>query len=832
MSRMMTMALGLAAITTTPGFSFVEVNDDNTKHRIEARDGRTVKEGMKVLRPQLSTTRSKSINTVFGQNISAKTDAKTGAPRLISGGVFAGVAAINTQTTDKRTLTSQLTTAAESFLTQHHSEMIKRGFSFRLNRDALTISKSEQFLSYDLYLNDTLITDAHVELRFKFGRLVQVQDFAFAEARLPQPARFAAANVTSAIENQLNLENLRFIRKLFRIEATADQYQLLAVAEFSAQSSNGTPFFVQVDLTSGEIFQFHHAYHYGTGHAQADVYPRSWVDEVAIPQPLSEAHIGINANTVTTDATGAFNFSEEGTPKLNGFAGKRVTVRPTTGTLVQLDGIVDPASGVFLIDFAPMVDADVKADKNMAQAMVFDHVNRIIHRAQPFISPDWFNRQLRANVNLSKTCNAFWDGSTINFFSAGGNCANTGLSADVVYHEWGHGLDANTGGISDGAFSEGFGDIMSLVMTGSPELGQGFRTNGKGIRDLDADKVYPRDQGEVHAEGLIIGSTFYDLLQALRTRYGDAAAREKLAYYAFKVITTARRYTDVYDALLVLDDNDADLANLTPNYCMMNQVFAAHGLADKEDRCQFAVTPVWNIQEVQGNGNESLEPGESWAVNLNLTNQTQSDLNELKATLSSVQSFVQFSNNSLAWHRLEPNQSASANSDAVFTVASQAACGAKFSIDAAVSSAEGATSTAKSFVLGRAVVSAPLSSSAINLPQEISFFSTANTSASVTAEQVSEGATVNQLSVAIAFSHERVSDVSIRLTSPSGKSSNISGAVFRDGQYVLEKDVSANFKGEALRGEWKLQVSDSRRMYSGELNRFALSGTAIEYQCQ
>ena len=38
----------------------------------------------------------------------------------------------------------------------------------------------------------------------------------------------------------------------------------------------------------------------------------------------------------------------------------------------------------------------------------------------------WLNAQLTANVNLNQTCNAFWNGSTINFFRSGGGCGNTG----------------------------------------------------------------------------------------------------------------------------------------------------------------------------------------------------------------------------------------------------------------------------------------------------------------------------------------------------------------------------------------------------------------------
>ena len=57
-------------------------------------------------------------------------------------------------------------------------------------------------------------------------------------------------------------------------------------------------------------------------------------------------------------------------------------------------------------------------------------------------SNTWLNAKLTANVNLNQTCNAYWNGSTINFFRSGGGCANTGELPGVSLHEWGHGLDS------------------------------------------------------------------------------------------------------------------------------------------------------------------------------------------------------------------------------------------------------------------------------------------------------------------------------------------------------------------------------------------------------
>ena len=46
-------------------------------------------------------------------------------------------------------------------------------------------------------------------------------------------------------------------------------------------------------------------------------------------------------------------------------------------------------------------------------------------------------------MNINLTCNAFWNGSTVNFYHAAAAAGNTGEIAAVFDHEWGHGMDNN-----------------------------------------------------------------------------------------------------------------------------------------------------------------------------------------------------------------------------------------------------------------------------------------------------------------------------------------------------------------------------------------------------
>ena len=125
-----------------------------------------------------------------------------------------------------------------------------------------------------------------------------------------------------------------------------------------------------------------------------------------------------------------------------------------------------------------------------------------------------------------------------------------------------------------------------MVMTDDSRLGPGFRSNGGIVRDMEPDKVYPKDRGEVHAEGLIIGGTFWDLFKSLSAKYDAATANDLVAGIAFKTIFTATTYKDVYEAALVVNDNDSDTTTAGPDFCEINGAFALHGLATKSQDCE------------------------------------------------------------------------------------------------------------------------------------------------------------------------------------------------------------------------------------------------------
>jgi hypothetical protein len=90
------------------------------------------------------------------------------------------------------------------------------------------------------------------------------------------------------------------------------------------------------------------------------------------------------------------------------------------------------------------------SNSHPAERDAFYHTN-IIHNFITTLDPGFtqINYSMPCAVNISQTCNAFWNGVGINFFLAGGGCPNTGQMPSVVYHEYGHGINdmltTNTG---------------------------------------------------------------------------------------------------------------------------------------------------------------------------------------------------------------------------------------------------------------------------------------------------------------------------------------------------------------------------------------------------
>lgn len=184
------------------------------------------------------------------------------------------------------------------------------------------------------------------------------------------------------------------------------------------------------------------------------------------------------------------------------------------------------------------------------------------------------------NVNVAGTCNAFYNGSSINFYPAGGGCSNTAFST-VISHEWGHGLDDKYGGISNASgdgLSEGWGDIIGMYLVDSPILGSGFQTAGTGIRNGMNTKMYG-SQTEVHAAGEIWMGFAWRYRENLRAAFGSQLALQISEDTVIEsIVADAANQADAVRQVFIADDDDGNLNNGTPHYAQLSAAAIAKGI--------------------------------------------------------------------------------------------------------------------------------------------------------------------------------------------------------------------------------------------------------------
>jgi hypothetical protein len=217
---------------------------------------------------------------------------------------------------------------------------------------------------------------------------------------------------------------------------------------------------------------------------------------------------------------------------------------------------------------------------------VYLHATRaydFIRWVDPEVPLGSLDLQLPANVSLPQTCNAFWNGSSINFFREGGGCANTGRIGDVIYHEYAHGITqfVYEPVVPPGDLHEGNSDIMANHMTELSLIGDGFRlTCGQGIRDCMNDLQWPQDVAgqEIHAAGRVICGFDWDARKNLEAAIpGTFAQRsDSLWHYTRRLIRPITQ-PDQVNGYFFLDDDDFDLANGTPHYDALCPAAERHG---------------------------------------------------------------------------------------------------------------------------------------------------------------------------------------------------------------------------------------------------------------
>ncbi len=417
------------------------------------------------------------------------------------------------------------------------------------------------------------VVAGHLGLTISHGRLILVQGATYPIRELDTTPRVDLAAAIAAVRGVLQAATFYDIdsgRLVILPERDAGHVTYRLAWEITAPRGLDRAV-VHVDAHTGAVMSGYDANRYDyAGLATNHVDERTVGDEV-VPLPAAHLHLRSPRGTAVSNEFGAFAFRGETGPLIvsANLHGSYVDVRNAGGPNASFVGMMRPERP-YALEWTE--SRSTPEERDVFRAV--NTTNRYVSTVFPKLA--WLEHPLVANVNHPRTCNAYWNGSSINFFVAGRGCNNSGRIFDVVAHEWGHGLDSNApGGAKDGALGEFIGDLISFVQTQSPLLGPGFYTDGKPVRDLEDPKFecYDPKKREVHDAGQLLGTVVWDIFLDLQQ---VGVTGERLKRLMIRPVAIAQTRAQWYGAMLAVDDDDGNLANGTPNECLIYNQFKAH----------------------------------------------------------------------------------------------------------------------------------------------------------------------------------------------------------------------------------------------------------------
>jgi len=299
-------------------------------------------------------------------------------------------------------------------------------------------------------------------------------------------------------------------------------------------------------------------------------------------QNLGHLRVTSSAGTVFTDENGSFNFPGASGP-----------LNVTVDYVGTYNDVRNNAGGDYsLTTQAQTGQGNVVLMNPSSQALVTAQANSYIGVVE---CRDWIvsinptdttaNFQAVSNANLNDTCNAFFNGVSINMFQAGGGCVNTAYRT-VVVHEYGHWLNVlySTGNGSDG-MGEGNADVWSMYLYDEPIVGENFCGGGCHIRTGLNTRQYCGDgnggcYGQVHADGEVWMGAAWKIRTRLQATLGTSAG-SLAADTLFLAWMSSFNQTQIDSVIetqwLTLDDDDGNIDNGTPNYTDVDQGFRDQG---------------------------------------------------------------------------------------------------------------------------------------------------------------------------------------------------------------------------------------------------------------
>ena len=324
--------------------------------------------------------------------------------------------------------------------------------------------------------------------------------------------------------------------------------------------------------------------------------------------PMPRVHVRSSAGTVVTDRHGNFRIVGVNSPidLIVDYSGPFTAVNNEAGSnySVTFQGVRPNQQNSLLMNPAP--DEFTTAEAN-AQL----HINAVRDFIRDRMPNDpTADFQATAIVNRNANCNASFTGHEVNFFTSGGGCSNTAFSS-VVAHEMGHWLNElyGTGNERDG-MGEGNADVFAMYVHDDPVIARGFFSGGGSLRTGHNTVQFCGDEspschGGSHANGEVWMGAAWKVRSHLNRALGDAVGdltADLLFLGWMNAYDQALLRSIIEIQWLVLDDNNGDLDDGTPNFRAIDAGFREQGFPGFQ-------LPYVSIEEVSSVPNTDDEYG-------------------------------------------------------------------------------------------------------------------------------------------------------------------------------------------------------------------------------
>jgi hypothetical protein len=281
-----------------------------------------------------------------------------------------------------------------------------------------------------------------------------------------------------------------------------------------------------VDAVTGEVVFRHSLLDHATG--------RVYAVSPAVPANAGTTDVTLTNLTSATQLVGQFVDVRKGVVGANN--------QLTVSRLATADN-----GGNFL--YTP---TDPSLADAFSEVQMYHHVN-LIHQhlatTHGFARPR-ASQSIKAFTNYTEggqgVANAFFgdvDGDAIGDLAFGQASVDFAYDATVIYHEFGHSVVQDLGGLNGpaadahgvyeepGALNEAFSDYFAASFTGNPLIGQ-YAARAFGlevVRRLDVAKSCPESfVGQLHQDSLVWSSTLWEVRQALGQSTADRVVYDTL----------------------------------------------------------------------------------------------------------------------------------------------------------------------------------------------------------------------------------------------------------------------------------------------------------------